>query len=55
VAINANSHRRLAAIDKALTRGIADADAKRVKPAEDVFDRLEAKYEALAETKKSPA
>lgn len=36
--------RRLAALDAALAKGIADADAGRVKPAEEVFDRLEAKY-----------
>ena len=40
---------RLAALDAALARGIADADAGRVKPAEEVFDRLEAKYLAQAE------
>ncbi|WP_315924372.1 type II toxin-antitoxin system ParD family antitoxin [Mesorhizobium sp. SP-1A] len=36
--------KRLAALDAALAKGIADADAGRVKPAEEVFDRLEAKY-----------
>lgn len=40
---------RLAALDAALARGIADAEAGRVKPAEEVFDRLEAKYLAQAE------
>jgi antitoxin ParD1/3/4 len=35
---------RLAALDSALARGIADADAGRVKPASEVFNRLEAKY-----------
>ena len=32
----------------AIDRGIADADAGRVKPAEEVFGRLIAKYEAMA-------
>lgn len=45
--INAESDRRLAALDAALAQGISDADAGRVKPAEEVFDRLEAKYKAL--------
>jgi antitoxin ParD1/3/4 len=35
---------RLAALDAAIAQGLADVDAKRVKPAETVFDRLEAKY-----------
>lgn len=43
---------RLAALDAALARGIADADAGRVKPAAEVFDRLEAKYQAEAEAKR---
>jgi antitoxin ParD1/3/4 len=34
---------RLAALDASIARGVADADASRVKPASDVFDRLEAK------------
>lgn len=40
---------RLAALDASIARGIADADAGRVTPAEEVFDRLEAKYRAMAE------
>ena len=48
MAINANLDRCLAALDAALARGISDADAGRVKPAEDVFARLESKYKALA-------
>lgn len=39
---------RLAALDAAVARGIADANAERVKPAASVFDRLEAKYAAQA-------
>ncbi|RWP97403.1 type II toxin-antitoxin system ParD family antitoxin [Mesorhizobium sp.] len=41
--------KRLAALDAALAKGIGDADAGRVKPAEDVLDRLEGKYKAMAE------
>jgi antitoxin ParD1/3/4 len=36
-------------LDAALARGIADADAGRVRPAEEVFAELRARYEALAE------
>jgi antitoxin ParD1/3/4 len=39
--------KRLAALDAALARGIADVEAGRAKPAEVVFDRLEAKYSAM--------
>ncbi len=42
---------RLAILDASLVRGLADADAGRVKPAAAVFDRLEAKYKAMAESK----
>jgi len=42
---------RLAALDAAIARGIADAEAGRVKPLGEVFDRLEAKYQALAKAK----
>ncbi|KEQ02949.1 type II toxin-antitoxin system ParD family antitoxin [Pseudorhizobium pelagicum] len=40
---------RLVALDASITRGIADADAGRTKPARDVFGRLDAKYRAMAE------
>lgn len=39
---------RLAALDASIMRGIADADAGRTKPASDVFNRLDAKYSAMA-------
>ncbi|HEV2954775.1 MAG TPA: type II toxin-antitoxin system ParD family antitoxin [Xanthobacteraceae bacterium] len=39
---------KLAALDAAITRGIADAEAGRVKPLAKVFDRLEARYRRLA-------
>ena len=39
---------RLATLDAALARGIADADAGRVTPAEKVFGTLRAKYRAMA-------
>jgi antitoxin ParD1/3/4 len=42
---------RLAALDLALARGIADADSGRVKPAGQVFDRLDEKYRTLAKAK----
>ena len=42
---------RLAALDAAIERGMADAGAARTRPAEQVFDRLEAKYRALAKAK----
>jgi len=38
---------RLAALDTAIKQGLADVDAGRVKPADVVFDRLEAKYKKL--------
>lgn len=40
---------RLAALDSSIARGLAGADAGRTKPAEGVFDRLEAKYRAMAQ------
>jgi antitoxin ParD1/3/4 len=39
---------RLAALDASISRGMADAQAGRTKPASDVFDRLEAKYRTMA-------
>lgn len=39
---------RLARLDTAIARGCADAEAGRVKPLDEVFDRLEAKYRAMA-------
>ncbi|MFB2553798.1 type II toxin-antitoxin system ParD family antitoxin [Ensifer soli] len=41
--------KRLAALDAALQRGLADADAGRVKPIEEVGARLTAKYRKMAE------
>jgi antitoxin ParD1/3/4 len=38
---------RLAALDAAIARGLADVDAGRMKPMDVVFDRLEAKYKKL--------
>jgi antitoxin ParD1/3/4 len=43
--------KKLEALNALLARGIADADAGRVKPAREVFDRLSAKYEAMAVAK----
>ena len=42
---------QLAALDAVIERGIADSDAGRGKPAEEVFDRLEAKYQAMVNGK----
>ncbi|MGL5363928.1 MAG: type II toxin-antitoxin system ParD family antitoxin [Bosea sp. (in: a-proteobacteria)] len=38
---------RLSLLDIALAKGLADADAGKVKPADAVFDRLEQKYRAM--------
>lgn len=38
---------RLAALDASIARGVADAEAGRSRPAEEAFDRLEAKYRAM--------
>ncbi|RUW44756.1 type II toxin-antitoxin system ParD family antitoxin [Mesorhizobium sp. M8A.F.Ca.ET.021.01.1.1] len=43
--------KRLAALDAALSKGLSDADAGRVKAVDEVFDRLEAKYKAMAAKK----
>lgn len=40
---------RLAAFDASISRGLADADTGRTKPANEVFDRLEEKYRAMAD------
>ena len=37
---------RLAALDASIARGLADADAGRVKPSSEVFDQLEAELAA---------
>ncbi|PBC10368.1 hypothetical protein [Mesorhizobium sp. WSM3859] len=50
MSINADSDKRIAALDSALAKGISDVEAKRIMPAEEVFDRLEAKYRKLAES-----
>ncbi|MGF6228868.1 antitoxin ParD1/3/4 [Inquilinus ginsengisoli] len=39
---------RLSALDASLARSLADAEAGRVKPAAEVFDRLEEKYKGMA-------
>jgi antitoxin ParD1/3/4 len=40
--------RRLTALDASIARGLADVEAGRTRPAAEVFDRLEAKYRAMA-------
>ena len=42
---------RLAALDASIARGLADADAGRVKPSSEAFDRLEAKLTAKIDRK----
>ena len=44
-----DKERRLAALDAAITRGIADADAGRVVDADEAFDTLEARYTQMAQ------
>lgn len=41
---------RLAALDASIARGLADADGGRTAPAEEMLDRLEAKYRAMDAT-----
>lgn len=43
---------RIAALDAAIARGIADAEAGRTIPADIVFDRLDAKYRAMVAGRK---
>jgi len=44
---------RLAALDAVIAQGLADAEAGRIKPVAEVFDRLEAKYKAMAKARGS--
>jgi antitoxin ParD1/3/4 len=46
--------RRLAALDAAIDGGSANIEAGRVHPAEEVFDRLEAKYARMAVPREEP-
>ena len=43
--------KRLAELDKALARGLADVKAGRVRPAEEVFAELKARYRAMGEAR----
>ena len=38
---------RLAALDASIARGLGDADSGKIIPADEAFDRLEAKYRAM--------
>ena len=40
---------KLTALDASIARGLADGDAGRTKSADQVFDRLEAKYRAMGQ------
>jgi antitoxin ParD1/3/4 len=42
---------RFSVLDQALARGLADAEAGRVKPMSDVVARLEAKYQSMSPAK----
>ncbi|WP_353228452.1 type II toxin-antitoxin system ParD family antitoxin [Novosphingobium sp.] len=44
---------KFAALDDALIRGLSDADAGLVLPADTVFDRLTEKYAAMAATRET--
>jgi antitoxin ParD1/3/4 len=44
---------KLAALHAAIARGIADVDAGRVRPMEEVFERLESKYTQMISPKKA--
>ncbi|MBV8186171.1 MAG: type II toxin-antitoxin system ParD family antitoxin [Alphaproteobacteria bacterium] len=43
--------KRLAVLDAALDQGLAAANLGKLKPAEEVFGRLEAKYRKMAKSK----
>ena len=43
---------RLAAFEAEIQRGLADADAGRTKPADQVFERLEAKYREMSDARR---
>ncbi len=47
--ISAESGQHQSALDAAIARSLADVDAGRSADAADVFDRLEAKYQAQAD------
>ena len=44
---------RLAALDVAIARGVADGDASRISPAASTFDRLAARYAAITPSKRA--
>lgn len=44
---------RLAALDAAIARGVADGDASRLNPATSTFDRLAARYAAITPAKRA--
>ena len=43
---------QLAALEAVIGRALADSDAGKGKPADEVFDRLDAKYRAMASARK---
>ena len=51
--VTAEQERWLASLDASMERALADADAGRVVESEAVLDRLQAKYEAMAQKRGS--
>jgi antitoxin ParD1/3/4 len=49
-----DQERWLAELDASVARGIADIEAGRTTPAEEVFDRLSAKYAAMTRARETP-
>ena len=52
-ATTTDQERWLAALDASVARGIADVEAGRTKPAEEVLSRLGAKYAAMARARET--
>ncbi len=50
----ADQEQWLAALDAAVMRGVTDGAAENVRPASEVFDRLSAKYQAMAAPRERP-
>ncbi len=50
----ATAERWLSALDASVTLGVEETQAGRTKPAEEVFDRLSAKYAAMARARQTP-
>ncbi len=53
-AMTADQEQWLAALDASVARGLADVEAGRTRPAEEVLGRLTAKYAAMARARETP-